>query len=445
MTMKIAGQRFLVLGAGKTGRSVAAVLLRHGGRVRLAERAAAAVAGAALPPEVEVRVGDESDDLLDGIAAVIPSPGVARSHPVLRRALSRAVPVLSEIELAGRLLTCPIVAVTGTNGKSTTTVLLGAMFKAAGMRTFVGGNLGTPLIEACAGESEYEAAVVEVSSFQLEWVSAFRPRVAVLLNLTPDHMDRYASLDEYGQAKAALLRVQQPGDVVVLNRDDAWVWNQRLNTRAAAISFGREPVEFGSFIDCDTLIYWGPEPSPRRFPLQAVHLHGAHNRENMMAAVTAAAISGLRDAAIQRALNETTGLPHRLELVRERDGVRFFDDSKGTNVGAMEKSVASFDRGVILLAGGYDKGGDFRVLTPLLRDRLKHLVLFGAAGPKIHAQLGESLPNSLVPDLATAVHVAAAQACSGDTVLLSPGCASFDEFTDYAARGCKFRELVEAL
>lgn len=445
MTLPVRDRNFLVVGAGRTGQSVASFLTRHGGAVRLAEQSAVVLGRATLPANVDCRVGDDAEDLLQGIDAVIPSPGVRRTHAVLRRAHSRGIPVLSEIELASRVLTCPILAVSGTNGKSTTTVLLGEMLKAAGVRAFVGGNLGTPLIEACAAAPEYEAAVVEVSSFQLEWVTAFRPRVAVMLNLTPDHLDRYASMDEYGRAKAALFAAQQPQDVTVLNRDDAWVWEQRRTMRAAAISFGREPVEFGTFIDGDTLIYWGPGTAPSRFPLRAVQLSGAHNRENMMAAVTAAAIWGVPATAIQQALERTAALPHRLQLVRERSGVRFFDDSKGTNVGAMEKSIESFAGSIVLLAGGYDKGGDFRVLLPLLRSRVKHLVLFGAAGPKIHVQLNGTVPISTVPDLAAAVTEANAHAVPGDTVLLSPGCASFDEFTDYSARGRRFRELVEAL
>ena len=445
MTLKVADRRFLIVGAGKTGQSAAAFLARHGGQVRVAERSPDKLAAAALPAGIDARVGDDAEALLRGVDVVIPSPGVPRSHVLLQRAMAQCIPVLSEIELAARFLACPILAVTGTNGKSTTTTLLGAMLRETGMRVFVGGNLGTPLIDACAAESEYQAVVVEVSSFQLEWVYSFRPRIAVLLNLTPDHLDRYANMAEYGRAKAALLAVQRPDDIAVLNRDDPWVWEQRRNTRAAVLSFGREPVEFGSFIDGDTMIYWGPEATPRRFPLAGVSLHGAHNRENMMAATTAAAIWGVSTVAIQRALERTAALPHRLQLVRERGGVCFYDDSKGTNVGAMEKSIESFTGDVILLAGGYDKGGDFSVLEPLLRRRVKRLVLFGAAGPKIQLQLHHVAPSSVVPDLATAVREAAAQATAGDTVLLSPGCASFDEFTDYAARGRRFRELVEAL
>ncbi len=445
MTLKVAGQQFLVIGAGKTGQSVAKFLARYGAHVRLVERTAEALDRTTLPDGIEVRVGDTAEDLLDGIHVVIPSPGVARGHVLLRRAVGRGLPVLSEIELASRALTCPILAVTGTNGKSTTTVLLGTMLKEAGLRVFVGGNLGTPLVDACLEEQKLEAAVVEVSSFQLEWVYMFRPQVAILLNLTPDHLDRYSDIREYQRAKAALFAAQQPGDVAVLNRDDPWVWEQRRKTCGAAISFGREPVEFGTFLDGDTIIYYGPEPLPRRFRLDAVSLLGAHNQENMMAAVTAAAIWGIPDAAIQRGLERTSGLPHRLQLVRERDGVRFFDDSKGTNVGAMEKSLASFSGNVILLAGGYDKGGDFSALTPLLRTRVKHVILFGAAGPTIRSQLNGTVSSSVVPNLTAAVQQAACYAVPGDTVLLSPGCASFDEFTDYAARGRRFRELVEAL
>jgi UDP-N-acetylmuramoylalanine--D-glutamate ligase len=444
MMLDLTGQSCLVVGAGRTGQSVAAFLVDRGAVVRLTERSAVAAESARLPRSVQLRIGDDAEDLLDGVDLVIPSPGVARTHPLLRRAQARGLPVLSEIELASRYLSCPILAVTGTNGKSTTTTLLGLMLQADGRRVFVGGNLGTPLIDACS-DTGLDAAVVEVSSFQLEWVCTFRPAVAVLLNLTPDHLDRYRDLADYGRTKAALLAAQQPGDVAVLNRDDAWVWEQRRATRAAVISFGRDPVEFGTFIEAEAITFWGAASAARRFTLTRTPLQGAHNRENMMAAVTAAAIWGVSDAAIQHALDTTEGLPHRLELVREIGGVRYYDDSKGTNVGAVEKSLASFDQGVILLAGGYDKGGDFSALAPLLASRVKRLVLFGAAGPTIRAQLPAEIPSSVVADLAAGVHEAARFATVGDTVLLSPGCASFDEFTDYAARGRRFREVVEGL
>lgn len=444
--MTFVGRRYLVVGAGRTGQAVASFLGARGAQVRLVERSAARLSEAALPDAVERRVGDDDDGALEGVDAVVPSPGVARSHVLLRAARQRGIPILSEIELAARNLTCPILAVTGTNGKSTTTVLLGEMLRQAGIEVFVGGNLGTPLIEACAARGRWEAAVAEVSSFQLEWVSTFRPRVAVLLNLTPDHLDRYATVEEYRAAKANMLRMLQPSDYAVLNRDDPWVWSQRTRTRGTVVSFGEQPVEFGSFLDGDTIICRGPRPAATRISLRSALLQGRHNRENIMAAVTAASVFGVAAAAIQRAVDRTRGLPHRLELIGERAGVRFYDDSKGTNVGAVARSVASFEVPIVLLLGGYDKGGDFAALAGVLRGRVRHLVLFGRSATSIAAQLHGRLGETSVESIARfddAVRAAAAAARPGEVVLLSPGCASFDEFADYAARGRRFREIVE--
>jgi UDP-N-acetylmuramoylalanine--D-glutamate ligase len=219
----------------------------------------------------------------------------------------------------------------------------------------------------------------------------------------------------------------------------------RHRARATVISFGHEPFEFGSFLEDDTIVCWGPTTAPLRFPLDRVQLRGQHNRENMMAATTAAAVWGVAAPAIQRGLEQTVALDHRLQLVARRQGVAYFDDSTGTNVGAVEKSLASFDSNVILLAGGHDKGSDFRSLEPALRQRVRRLVLFGAAGPRINAQIGGVVPTTVVANLAAAVQAAARDARPGDRVVLSPGCASFDEFSDYAARGRRFLELVEAL
>lgn len=443
--MHLAGQNVLVIGAGRTGQSVARFLTGRGAAVRLTERRAELLGRIELTG-VERVVDDGRNAGLRGIDLVVPSPGVPRTHAALQSALARGIPVMSEIELAYRFLACPLLAITGTNGKSTTTTLLGGMLAAAGAPVFVGGNLGTPLIDAVqVGAPPYVAAVAEISSFQLEWVQTFRPRIGVLLNLTPDHLDRYAGLADYGATKAALLARQRPDDIAVLNRDDPWVWEQRHHTRATTISFGREPVEFGAFIDGDAVVYWGPDPQPRRFELARCRLHGAHNHENMLAAITAASIWGVPADAVQQVLEETEGLPHRLALVREQRGVRYYDDSKGTNVGAVIKSLESFSGRVILLVGGYDKGGDFTALRPLLRDRAKRVICFGGAREKIVAQLVDTIECEIAVGLADAVHAAAAGAEAGDTVLLSPGCASFDEFTDYTARGRRFCELVEAL
>lgn len=443
MRSELPGRGGLVVGSGRTGVAVARFLAKQGLSVRLVDRSTESLARADLPDSVERCAEDEAPGLLEDVDFVIPSPGVAASHPLLQQAVGRGLPVLAEIELASRFLACPILAVTGTNGKSTTTTLLGAMLQEAGQKTFVGGNLGTPLIEACEGPPP-TAAVVEVSSFQLEWIDRFHPHVAVLLNLTPDHLDRYPSLDAYGAAKARLLANLGPEDFAVLNRDDPWVWEQRLQTRAATVSFGRDPVEFGAFLEGDEAIFWGVGGARLRWDLKDLPLQGAHNRENILAALSAAAVMGVPHAAIDAALRRTRGLPHRLEFVREHAGVRYFDDSKGTNVGAVEKSAASFPAGLVLLLGGYDKGGDFSRLRPLLAGQGARVIAFGKAGPMI-AEALDGLPVERSGGLADAVARAAESARPGDTVLLSPGCASFDEFSDYTERGRRFRALVEAL
>jgi len=444
MKTTLDGMHAVVIGAARAGRGAVRVLAAHGARVRLLERSPSAARDPQWPASVELRLGDDQSESLDGIDLVVPSPGVARDHPVLQRAVARHIAVWSEIELAARLLRCPVLAITGTNGKSTTTVLLGNMLRAAGQHVFVGGNLGTPLSDAVSSDERWDAAVAEVSSFQLEWVPTFRPAVAVLLNLTPDHQDRYPNPADYGAAKAALLSHQESSDTAVLNRDDPWVWAQRRRTRATVLSFGRDAVEFGTFVDGDEVVVWGAG-QPQRYAFAESPLQGAHNRENLLAAITAASAWGVSGDAIRAGMRQTAGLPHRLELVGERTGVRWYDDSKATNVGAVEKSIDSFAGGVVLLLGGYDKGGDFTVLRPRIAARVAHVLCFGKAGPHIADQLGAGTGAAVVPDLAAAVRRAAALARPGQVVVLAPGCASFDEFRDYQERGARFRALVEGL
>jgi UDP-N-acetylmuramoylalanine--D-glutamate ligase len=437
-------RRTLVIGAARSGHAAARLLAARGARVQVLEKGPAPAAERDWPEGVAVRYGDDRGAGLEDVSLVVPSPGVPRDHPLLRDAVARRIPVWSEIELAARFLDCPILAITGTNGKSTTTTLLGAMLAADGHRVFVGGNLGTPLSDAAVDERPYAAAVVEVSSFQLEWVEQFRPNVAVLLNLTPDHQDRYLDPAEYGAAKARLLARQESGDIAVLNRDDPWVWEQRRVTRASVISFGRDPVEFGTFLDGGDVVVFGTR-EPRRYALSDSPLRGDHNRENIQAAVTAATAWGVSSDAIRAALRSTGALPHRLALVRDCRGVSWYDDSKATNVGAVEKSLASFAGGVVLLLGGYDKGGDFSLLRPLVRERAARLVCFGKAGADIARQLDGAAACEVVESLAAAVAAAARAAVAGQSVVLAPGCASFDEFTDFADRGRRFRAEVEKL
>ena len=446
MSIVLAGKRVLVIGARRTGVALVRFLALHGALVRVSDRSASgfdAERKALAGFRVEWRLGEDGEKLLEDVDLVIPSPGVPRTAAILLAAQRRAIPIFSEIEMAFRFLSAPAYAITGTNGKSTTTSLLGAMLRAAGRRPFVGGNLGTPLIDAVG--QNVDCAVVEVSSFQLEWTEQFRPAIGVFLNLTADHLDRYASLDEYGDAKAALFREQTVEDFAVLSREDPWVWDLRNRLRGRVVSFGFEPVEFGAFPIDGSVAIRLPGSAEQRLSMARTRLRGVHNLENVMAASLVALLAGAPIEAVQEAVDQFPGLPHRVQLVRVKDGVSFVDDSKGTNVGAVAKSLASISGPVILLAGGIDKGGSYEPLRALVRERVKCLILFGEARDNIRATLGGETQTVVAADLEEAVEEAAVRAQAGDTVLLSPACASFDMFRDYAERGDRFRELVEDL
>lgn len=444
--MDLSGKTVLVIGLKRTGGSVARFVVRAGGHVRVTDRQgqealASEVAGLAHVP-VDFHLGNEDPALLTGVDLVVPSPGVPPRAPLVVAAVRRGIPVWSEIELAFRSLRCPLLAITGTNGKSTTTALLGAILRQGGQRVFVGGNLGTPLIEAVTGD--YQVAVAEISSFQLEWVQQFRPRVGAWLNLTEDHLDRHGNFIAYGAAKRALFTQQESTDWAVINRDDPSVWQLSQNLPGQRFSFGWAEVKEGAWVSDGALVvrHQGKE---RRYALERVRLHGRHNYENIMAAVSVATVWGVEREVIAQVLTEFSGLPHRLELVAKKRGVRYFDDSKGTNVGAVVQSLASFPGPVILLAGGVEKGGDYSPLRTLVREKVKKLIVFGQARETLRAALGQEVDTSVVDTLPDAVQEAAAVAEQGDTVLLSPACASFDQFRDYAHRGQVFRVCVEAL
>jgi UDP-N-acetylmuramoylalanine--D-glutamate ligase len=444
--MELKGSNVLIIGLGRTGKACARFLVDRGARVTVSDRRSASE----LQDEVQTlteltlqyRMGAEERRWLDGVDWVVPSPGVPADNALLQEAVVRAIPVLSEIELAYRFFHSPIVAVTGTNGKSTTTTLIGAMMQAAGRKVFVGGNLGTPFISGLSGAWDW--GVLEVSSFQLEWVEQFRPRVAVLLNVTEDHLDRYASLADYRRAKENIFAAQTNDDFAVLNREDPPVWNLRSRLKAAVVPFGFTQVTEGAFATADSII-WRRGGGEESFSIRDVKLQGVHNIENMMAAVAAAKLAGLPSEPIRQTLQNFAGLEHRLEFVREKDGVTYFNDSKGTNVGAVIKSLAGFSAPVILIAGGVDKGGDYRPLQDGIRRTVRRLVLFGAAKHVIARALGHLTETVIVEDLPAAVRDAAAAARPGEVVLLSPACSSFDQFSNYAERGRTFKQLVCAL
>jgi len=444
--MELKGKTVLVIGLARTGRECARFLVGRGANVsvsdmRSTEQLGPELEGLAGMP-IRFHLGGEETSWVAGADYVVPSPGVPMANLLLKEALAHRIPVLSEIELAARFFRAPLVAITGTNGKSTTTTLIGAMLQASGHKTFLGGNLGAPFIGAVT--QYWDWGVVEISSFQLEWVEQFKPRIAVLLNLTEDHLDRYSTFADYCRAKERIFAAQTKDDVAILNRDDPRVWSLRDRLKARVVSFGCSEVGDGIFAASDEIV-WRAGANEERFPLKNIKIQGVHNVENMMAAIGAAKSAGVSRGAIQRALEEFPGLEHRLEFVREKDGVRYFNDSKGTNVGAVVKSLASFSAPVILLAGGVDKGGDYSPLADGIQQKVRRLVLFGAAKGMIAKALGHLTATAIVEDLQAAVREAADHAQPGDVVLLSPACSSFDQFHNYAERGKLFKRLVQEL
>ena len=444
--MEIKGKKVLVLGLARTGRECARFLAQRGASVQVTdvrseeELKQEMETLAALP--IRYFLGGEDPDWLEGVDIIVPSPGVPAENVLLKEGSRRGIKILSEIEFACRFLRAPLVAITGTNGKSTTTTLVGEMLKASGAKVFVGGNIGTPLIGFVGGDWEW--GVVEVSSFQLEWIEEFRPRISVLLNLTEDHLDRYPNFRAYCQAKQRIFEAQAANDIAILSRDDRLVWEMRKRIRARVVSFGFSEVDDGVFVAAREMI-WRDGSREEKFPLSRVKIHGVHNVENMMAAIAAAKSAGVSASAIQKVLEEFPGLEHRLEFVREKDGVRYYNDSKGTNVGAVVKSLASFSDPVILLAGGVDKGGDYGILRQEIRQKVRRLVLFGEAQEIIARALGDLTETVIVENLEAAVGDAFAHARAGEVVLLSPACSSFDMFRNYAERGQVFKSLVQAL
>ncbi len=437
-----------VVGMGTTGYAAAKFLAERGARVYAYDRRSYdsfspeererwdALAG------VEKRTGHEKPNALDGVDLVVVSPGVPGNIPPVARQRDKGVAVWSEVELASRHLTASIMAITGTNGKSTTTTLTGKLLEAAGWDTFVGGNLGTPLIEAVGRDDDQ--LVVELSSYQLEEVEMFRPHVAVLLNISPDHLDRYPSVEAYAAAKARIFSRMLPDDIAIVNGDDPLVKSVIPTVPQVWTWSFEEPVARGAYADAEGLHFNTPA-FVFTLKREEIALKGRHNEENVMAAVLAALTAGVTPAVIKEVLAHFRGLPHRVEFVREVHGVRYVDDSKGTNIGAVAAALKGFERPVVLIAGGVDKGGDYSEIDDVIREHVRAVVTIGEAAGRIAKAWGELVPVRKVESMEDAVGHAAQLARSGDTVLLSPGCSSFDMFRDYKERGDRFQEAVRAL
>jgi UDP-N-acetylmuramoylalanine--D-glutamate ligase len=409
-------RRALVVGLARSGQAAALALARRGVQIVAVDRATGLDTGRLSEAGVEVHLGTEENRLLDGVDLLVKSPGVPGGSPLPAAARARDIPIWSEIELGFRLLSNPFIGVTGTNGKTTTSELLGEIFRAADRTVAVAGNVGRPLT-ALDGTLGNDAWIVcELSSFQLEDVHRFRPRVGVLLNLEPDHLDRHGTYDAYRAAKLRLFENQTEADVAVVPR------------RFGAIPGGGVRVEFDS---ADEL------PAEPLIP-------GAHNRENAAAATAAARAAGVGDAAIAEGLRTFPGVEHRLELVAEIDGVRFVNDSKATNTAAARRGIEAFSgQPTRLILGGSLKGESFDELADSLPASVRSIDLIGEASDALAASLGRAgRVYRRSGDLATAVGAAAGEADPGDVVLLSPACASYDQFHDYEERGETFRRLV---
>ena len=447
--MDLQGRKVLVVGLARTGLATAGFLKGKGAAVSVTEvRPREEMKEAVRATEamnIPVEWGGHRTETFLRPDLIVVSPGVDLSMRPIQEASKKGIPILSEIELASRFIRAPIIAVTGTNGKTTTTLLIGEMLKEEGTRVGVGGNVGEPLVLFANPEATWDVLVVEISSFQLEAIESFRPRLSVLLNITEDHLDRHPSYQAYIEAKARLFANQTPEDQAVLNGDDPIVVRLAERIRPKKFFFSLEKtVEEGAYSDGDviTLRLGGRED---RFLLSKARLKGIHNVENMMAALTAAGLFGCSERSMAQTLGRFEGLEHRLEFVREIEGVRYFNDSKGTNVGSVVKSLQSFPNSVILIAGGKDKRGDLGPLKELIRNRVKHLILIGEAKERMARELGAATRATQARTLEDAVSIAHRNARPGDVVLLSPACSSFDMFQDYKARGKAFKDAVSRI
>jgi UDP-N-acetylmuramoylalanine--D-glutamate ligase len=443
----VQGKRVTVVGAARSGIAAAELLVRRRAQVTLTEmRPEVAEAEPLRHLGVQLEFGGHRGETLTDADLIVLSPGVPPDLPIIQTARERGVPVIGELELASRWLFGRVVAITGTKGKSTTTALTGQILEAAGYRVTVGGNIGAPLSAQVSGSTPDTVHVVEASSFQLEQIETFHPWIAVMLNFSPDHLDRHPSVDAYGAAKARIFENQTSDDWAVINADDPAVLALARQARARRREFARQtPLEQGTVIDAGWIVdRQGSDRTPL-VPVGAIHLLGPHLVYDVMAAATVSAIAGATPAAMTSAVETFRGLEHAMELVTEIDGVRFVNDSKATNVESVLRSIESFDAGLVPIIGGRFKGGDLRLLRDAVRARARAVVAIGEARPLVADALGDVVPVHEADSMAAAVASAFELAKPSGVVLLAPACASFDMFRDYAERGRAFKEIVGTL
>jgi len=447
--MKLNGIKTLVVGLGKTGIATARFLVKKGAIVTVTDMKSLSelreVEKEMDSLGVRLEAGGHKIESFLQSDVIIPSPGVPQNSEFLVRAREHGVRIISEIELAYQFTNIPIIGVTGTNGKSTVVTLLGEMFRRSRMDVFVGGNLGVPFIEAVDSSKPYQYAILEISSFQLEWIDKFRPYVAVLLNVTQDHLERYPDFQTYFDTKKKIFMNQKRSDFAVLNADDVNVRGLIKEIKARTFLFSsKEKLRKGAYLSKDRIVY-AVGNIINEINIKNIPLKGLHNLENIMACVIVASLCNCDDSAIVSTINEFKGLPHRIQFVKEISGVKYYDDSKGTNVDAVIRALDCFSSPVVLIAGGRDKESDFTPLREPVKKKVKAIILIGEAKEKMAEQLKGTTEIIIAEDMKDAVEKARNKARKGDVVLLSPGCASQDMFRDYAERGEVFSYFVKGM
>jgi UDP-N-acetylmuramoylalanine--D-glutamate ligase len=448
--MELTNKRVLVVGLGKSGVASALFLKSRGARVTVSDSKPASELRneilLLLEHGITVETGGHGDRTFRGQDLIVLSPGVPFDTPQLVQARNLGEPVIGEIELAAQFLAGPIAAITGANGKTTTTALAGEIIAAGKFSTLVGGNIGTPAISLVDQAGPATWTVLEVSSFQLETIVEFRPRIAVILNITPDHLDRHKTFVNYVGAKARVFENQRADDFSILNADEPTTAGLSDRTRAQLFWFSRnKEVDKGGFAR-GMHIYFRDGHSEREImPLADVPLKGAHNLENVLAGVSIGILVGCQPEQIRQAVRNFKAVEHRLEFVAKVAGVDYYNDSKATNVDATIKALESFPANILLILGGKDKGSDYTVLTDLLRQRVKRVYTIGAAAAKIESQIQGAAEIEHAETLENAVRRASEAAVAGDVILLAPACASFDQFQNYEHRGRVFKETVQSL
>ena len=448
-SIELRNKRVLVVGLARTGVATALFCAARGARVTATDTRGESELGAAVAELRRAGVGLElaghRQELIREAELIIPSPGVPADAPLLQSARSKGLTIWSEIELASRFLKGRLIGITGSNGKTTTTSLIEHILKNAGFSTILAGNIGTPLISYVEKTSDKTITVAELSSFQLELIEKLRPNISVFLNLTPDHLDRHHTLESYGAAKARIFENQTEADSAVLNADDPGA-TPYAPAKPQVFWFSRKQrVAQGAFVKEHEVLFRREGIEEKVLKLADIPLAGAHNVENVLAAVAATRLAGAEPASVAKGVRSFTGVEHRLEFVAEIGGVRFYNDSKATNVDATRKALDAFPGRVLIILGGKDKGSDYTVLQAPLREKAILALLIGAAASKIEKQIAGSVAIEQAGTIERAVETAAHAARPGDVILLAPACASFDQFQNYEHRGRVFKELVQQL